>query len=527
MPRLSTVVAALLPARRGNPYSLLLAIVLMLLALFLRLRIAPVEAGLQYVTFFPAVTLAAVAGGYRPGLLATLIGMAFATFIFTPPYYSLSSEVLGASLWSNLVFLMDGIIVSFSIEAMHRFREKYRDEIEQVKRSEALAQALNSQLTERNDQLGRSEEALRAADRHKNDFLAMLAHELRNPLTPIRLSAQLLSQPGLDESHVQWAAATISERVDHITRMVDDLLDVSRLSHGRIELKLERIEFVELAKKAVEAMRPTVEAKRHRLSLRLPDGPMYLEADRVRLTQVLVNLLDNAAKYTPEGGHIELSARIDGTEIEIVLRDDGLGIAADLLPHIFELFRQGERTLDRSQGGLGIGLNLAARLVALHGGRIEADSPGIGRGAAFTIRLPTAPAPVVAVAPVEATPARTGMRVMVVDDDRLIAFSLAKMLELHGYSVRAVASGDAALELAPEFQPRAILLDIGLVGMDGYETARRLRALPGGAGYRLIAVTGYGDEAAQARGKAAGFDAHLTKPVDYPRLAAELARAEG
>jgi CheY-like chemotaxis protein/two-component sensor histidine kinase len=365
--------------------------------------------------------------------------------------------------------------------------------------------------------------ALRDADRHKDEFLSMLAHELRNPLTPISLATHILEQPGLDDEQHRWAVATIAGRVEHITRLVDDLLDVSRISRGRIALKRDILPLDDLVENTVASMRPVIEAKNHHFALNLPDRPVYLNADPVRLTQVLTNILDNAAKYTPKGGHIDLTAMVVGQEVEISVRDDGMGMPAELIPHVFELFQQGERTLDRSQGGLGIGMSLAERLVKLHGGRIKADGAGPGQGSRFTLWLPIVSAgpPVVAEPP--GAPAAAGnLRVLLVDDERLIAMSLGKMLTLHGYIVDVAHSGAEALAHAPQFQPQAILLDIGMPGMDGYETARRLRELPGGADFRLVAVSGYGDEAAQAQSRAAGFDSHLTKPVNYQRLAAEL-----
>lgn len=372
-----------------------------------------------------------------------------------------------------------------------------------------------------------NELALVDANRNKDEFLAMLAHELRNPLMPISLAAHVLEHPGLDEKRSRWAVATISDQVKHITRLVDDLLDVSRISLGRIELKRETVELADLAMRAAEAVRPSIEAKGHQLVMKLPDEPVYLDADEVRMTQVLVNLLDNAAKYTPEGGHIELSARVINQEIEIAVRDDGPGLSPALLPHVFELFRQGDRTLDRSQGGLGIGLNLAERMVHLHGGRIRAESPGPGKGSVFTVCLPTqAAVPDPAAGQSVQPPAYSGMRVLVVDDDPLITASMSEVLGLHDYVVRVAYSGNEALELVPVFQPQAILLDIGLVGMDGYETARRLRSMPGAQPCRLIAISGYGTAEAMAQSKAAGFDAHLVKPVKYEQIVAELNQAE-
>lgn len=372
----------------------------------------------------------------------------------------------------------------------------------------------------------RAEAALLEADRRKDAFIAMPAHELRNPLTPISLAAHILDRPGLDAGQLRWASETIADRVAHRTHLVDDLLDVTRISRGRIELKCQTVEFGDLARKAVESIRIELEAKMHRFELRLPEQPVYLHADPVRLTQIRVNLLDNASKYTPEGGQIELGGQLDGQELVVTVRDNGLGIPAEILPHIVELFRQSGRTLDRSQGGLGIGLYLTDRLVSLHGGRISVESPGHGKGTLFRVRLVIVSTPrPAALEPVVVPPGIAGMRVLVVDDDSLVAYSMGKMLGLHGLDVRRVETGEQALDAAQTFLPQVVLLDIGLVGMDGHQTARCLRGLENGRAMRLIAVSGFGDDASRDRARQSGFDAHLTKPVDFALLAGELARA--
>ncbi|MBU4499691.1 MAG: PAS domain S-box protein [Gammaproteobacteria bacterium] len=372
--------------------------------------------------------------------------------------------------------------------------------------------------------LKQAEQALIEADQRKDEFLAMLAHELRNPLTPIRNAAHVLGRLETQEPRVQWAQQIIERQVGHLTRLVDDLLDVSRIVRGKVSLKMEPVELAAVVNQALDMARPLIDGMQHRIAVRLPEQPAYLEGDPVRLAQVLLNLLDNAAKYTPEGGRIEVEASVVGPVIEIKVRDNGIGIPADLLPQVFDLFQQGERTLDRSQGGLGIGLTLVKRLVEMHGGLLEASSAGEGLGSEFTIWLPVLPGPsfTACQAVDEANPATAHCRVMVVDDDPAVTDSMTVLLQIEGHEVRAAASGEAALELARSFRPQLVLLDIGLQDMDGYAVARQLRAQQtAGEKICLVAVTGYGHEAARARSEAAGFDRHLVKPVD-PEILCEL-----
>ncbi|MBW8371951.1 MAG: PAS domain S-box protein [Thiobacillus sp.] len=379
--------------------------------------------------------------------------------------------------------------------------------------------------------LKQAEQALIEADQRKDEFLAMLAHELRNPLTPIRNAAHVLGRLETHEPRVQWAQQVIERQVGHLTRLVDDLLDVSRIVRGKVSLKMEPVELAAVVNQALDMARPLIDAMHHRVAVRLPEQPAYLEGDPVRLAQVLLNLLDNAAKYTPEGGRIEVEASVAGPVIEIKVRDNGIGIPADLLPQVFDLFQQGERTLDRSQGGLGIGLTLVKRLVELHGGLLEAYSAGEGLGSEFAIWLPALSGPSTARQEGgEASPATAHCRVMVVDDDAAVTDSMTVLLQIEGHEVRAAASGEAALELARRFRPQLVLLDIGLQDMDGYAVARQLRAQQAtGEKLCLVAVTGYGHEAARARSEDAGFDRHLVKPVDPEilcELLAEIGRAQ-
>jgi PAS domain S-box-containing protein len=370
----------------------------------------------------------------------------------------------------------------------------------------------------------RSEQALLDADRRKDEFLAMLAHELRNPLAPIRNAAFILGRLELDEPRLKWAQEVIEGQVQHLSRLTDELLDVSRIVQGRIELKREAIEFGALLAQILAAARPMLESREQNVALRLPRQPVWLNGDPVRLTQVISNLLDNTSKYTQAGGDIELDADVAGQEIAFRVRDNGPGISAELLPHVFDLFQQGDRTLDRAQGGLGIGLTLVRQLVNMHGGRVDAYSAGAGQGATFTVWLPivaAAPAPVPSSLPNE--PAAEGGRILMVDDEPAVAASMAMLLEIMGYKVAVAESGQEALEKATAFRPQVVLLDIGLKGMDGFETARRLRQLPQAGEMYVVAVTGYADEATQSRALASGCDHHMAKPVNPDTLLALVA----
>lgn len=370
----------LIPERRNGFRQYLYVIALTMVALVARLAFAPLEGGVQYVTFFPAVAISAVIGGLWPGLFSASIGMILATYLFWPPFKMFTFDFRHEMVASNVVFLFDAILVCSSIEAMHRYYHKFVDTLAAQKRAE---------------------EELRLADQRKDEFLAMLAHELRNPLVPISNAAHVIGRLGLEEPRIQWAQEVIETQVAHLTRMVDDLLDISRIVRGKITLKMEKVEFAGLAKQVCEAARPFMESKGHQLIVNFPAESVWLDADPVRLSQVLINLLDNAAKYTPNNGRIELNARAREQEVEIRVRDNGEGISQELLNRVFDIFQQGERTLDRAQGGLGIGLALVQRIVELHGGRVEAQSEGPGHGSTFIIRLPikNTPSQLPAVAP--------------------------------------------------------------------------------------------------------------------------------
>ncbi|MDI1279488.1 ATP-binding protein [Methylobacter sp.] len=357
------------------------------------------------------------------------------------------------------------------------------------------------------------------ADQRKDEFLAMLAHELRNPLTPISNAAHILDMLKLEDPRLSWAKEIIKRQVMHLTHLVDDLLDISRIARGKISLKKERLDLVEVIKSVLDTARGPILAKQQHLDVRLPEQPILLEGDSVRLSQVFLNLLDNASKYSLEGGQIEVDVQLHGTEVEIKVQDNGTGISEELLPTIFDLFQQGARTLDRSQGGLGIGLTLVKRLVELHGGQVTASSPGTGLGSTFSIRLPTIDEAAAFTASETPTPSpNAGTRVLVVDDDADVRESTALLLELNGYEVKMADSGAHAITLIEAFHPDVVLLDIGMPVENGYQVAQRIRKLPNGGDLLLVALSGYGRAEELARSQEAGFDHHLVKPLNFTTL---------
>jgi signal transduction histidine kinase/DNA-binding response OmpR family regulator len=363
-----------------------------------------------------------------------------------------------------------------------------------------------------------AEESLQEAARRKDEFLAMLSHELRNPLAPIRTAIEVIRRVAPPDPTLTMARDAVDRQVGHLVRLVEELLDVSRISEGRITLKKEQIELGRVIAHSVETARPLVEARSQQLSVRLPRAPMWVFGDAVRLAQVVANLLNNAAKYTPEGGHIEVAVSAHDSEALIEVTDDGEGIDSQLLPRVFDLFVQGQRSLDRSQGGLGLGLTLVKRLVELHQGRVEASSAGAGRGSTFRIFLPCLSAVskgAERVSPIQsARPKARGRRVLVVDDNADAAETVAAYLRLEGHEAKVVTEGTEVLVSARVFEPQVVVLDIGLPGLDGYQIAQQLRAHPQTRETLLIAVTGYGREEDRLRAAEAGFDCHFVKPAD-------------
>jgi signal transduction histidine kinase len=409
---------------------------------------------------------------------------------------------------------------------------------EQVKRQAERLRQLESQAFERRltEERQRWElERLREEARRKDEFLAVLGHELRNPLAPLRTAVEVLRQtggcgpPAADQAH-----GIIERQVRHLARLVDDLLDLSRINRGTITLRRERVALDRVVDHAVETCRPLYDARGHELSVVLPAAPVWLEADPQRLTQVLTNLLTNAAKYTPGKGHVHLTTECPDQEVVLRVRDDGIGIPADMLERIFEPFTQVDPSPGKAaQWGLGIGLTLVKSLVELHGGTVTAASPGLGQGSEFIVHLPVLSATLPAKPEEDAsgwvTPAGRGLRVLVVDDQADNAESLACLLRLNGHEVSVAGDGPSALQLARRYLPQAILLDIGLPGMNGYEVARHLRQQAGLERVLLVAVTGYGSDEDRRRSHAVGFDHHLVKPVspeEVQRLLATTTKSE-
>jgi len=376
----------------------------------------------------------------------------------------------------------------------------------------------------------RVENILKEADRSKNEFLAMLAHELRNPLAPIRSAAEILRAKSPDVPEVRWAYDVIDRQMKQMTRLIDDLLDIGRIACNKLELRVERVELGEVLRGAIETSRPLLDASGHDFNVALPSEPIHLDADATRLAQVVSNLLNNAAKYTERGGRIRLTAERRGSEAVVTVTDTGIGIPPEMLSRIFEMFTQADRSIDRSQGGLGVGLTLARRLVELHGGTIEARSEGSGKGSEFVVRLPA----IARTAREEPRPDRrsnvldfsSSLRILVVDDNEDSAAGLGMLLEMTGNEVRTAHDGIEALGAAERFRPDVVLLDIGLPKMDGYDVARTIRRHSWGARTVLIAVTGWGEASDRLRSREAGFDHHLVKPVDIGGLMQLLAGLE-
>jgi signal transduction histidine kinase/ActR/RegA family two-component response regulator len=438
------------------------------------------------------------------------------------------------------VLLRSGTIIFDDIDAVvviaedrgevHAVTAQVRLLEEELRASRTDMDTANAELMAANEELHCANEELQArlserrdaleASRHKDDFLAMLAHELRNPLAPILSAMQVIRRHPDNSDVVQRAREVVERQVRHQAQLLDDLLDVSRITRGLIKLRKGVIDARAAVAAAVEATRPVIDARTHTLAVMLPDEPLRLEADPTRLTQMVTNLLDNAAKYTNPGGHIELSARRDGTHLVVSVRDTGIGIPADLQTRIFDLFTQGDVPIARPLGGLGLGLSLVRSLATLHGGTIGVKSEGAGHGSEFTIRLPAGK--LEGSSGTESTSIATARHVLVIEDNTDAREMLRMALELDGHRVETAADGTSGVETALRTTPDLVLVDIGLPGLDGYAVARRLRAA---LGHRvtLVALTGYGQNEDRRRTSEAGFDAHLVKPVDPDVLSRALA----
>ena len=437
----------------------------------------------------------------------------------------LQARVARQPPWSDLPILLltrtgaNSPVVTTAIETLGNVTL-----LERPVRVAALTSAVRSALRARARQYQTRAHLLEreSADRRKDEFLALLAHELRNPLAPIRNAVSLLRRTGADHSEI-WQM--MERQVGHMVRLVDDLMELSRITRGAIELRMEVTDLCAAVATAVETCRPLIDAARHRLTVALPPEPLMVEADLVRLTQVFVNLLNNAVKYTDPGGEIQLSAHVDDGHAIVSVVDTGIGIPADLLPRVFEMFVQADGTDRRAQTGLGIGLTLARRLVDMHGGSLTARSAGPGRGSEFIVRLPLLRQDVTlesAAAP--AAPHVAGVpRVLVVDDNRDAADTLGAVLKMLGAEVRVTHDGQAALEAVASFKPAAVFLDLGMPGMDGHEVARRILADPKTPHPVLVALTGWGQENDRRATRATGFNRHLVKPAEIEELEDVLA----
>jgi signal transduction histidine kinase/FixJ family two-component response regulator len=455
----------------------------------------------------------------------------FATAIVAMPVH----RVMGISLLAAIACWAGALALVPLLSrrpAPHDDEDIEREIAERQKAEEALRQS--------------EEEArkLAEADVRKNAFLAMLGHELRNPLAPIRNAVKIMKQRGSDDPDLCWARDVVDHQVRQMGQLVDELLEISRVTSGKVRLQKEPIDVGTIVAYAVETSRPPIEQQHHRLSIALPPGPVFVEADPIRMAQVLSNLLNNAAKYTEPGGQIRLGVSVEGAEVLFRVRDTGIGIPAEMLSQVFDLFTQVDHSLDHSQGGLGLGLTLVRSLVEMHGGTVQALSEGPNRGSEFIVRLPMLPAAtakaIAEPAPQAARPAprrspsqedracTPSRRVLVVDDNVSSAQSLAMVLKLDGYDVQVAHDGAVVLEAARRFRPEVVLLDIGLPGMDGYQLACRLRQDQdlGASIALLVAVTGYAEDEALRRSREAGFDHHLVKPIDPDALLALLSSLE-
>ena len=464
------------------------------------------------VTFTIAIVIAAWYGGLKPGLLATVLSTLAADYLFTPRRHSFYVATLSGTV-SLCVLCFTGVLISLLCESLHRTRRRLEAEQENLCQSIELQQQMRDALTE--------------SDRRKDEFLATLAHELRNPLAPVRNAIHILRAKMPPGAELQWARDVIDRQVTQMTRLIDDLMDVSRITRGTFELRREHVTLDDVIRSAVETSRPIIDASGHELALSLPTDPMYLEADSIRLAQVFANLLNNAAKYTGPGGRIAVTVTRDMGLVSVTVQDSGIGIPTAMLTRVFEPFTQLDHSLERSRGGLGIGLALARRLVEMHGGTIEAHSPGPGAGSRFVVRLPlsarqSGPRPLAHEGRVP-TPDVGRHRILIADDNNDSATSLSMLLNDAGYDVRTAGDGVQALATAEHFRPDIALLDIGMPQLNGYDVARRLREQPWGRKVLLIAVTGWGGADHRQQTAEAGFDHHLTKPVDPMALTRMLA----
>lgn len=518
------------------------------LILLLSLALGQVlEEAIPLVLFVIAVMVSSWYGGRGPGILASVLSVLAGNYFLMEPAraFALSSP----TDWLRVgAFLVTAGVVSSLSEAMHAARrqaelqareaEQGRRELESVMAARAKVEAererllghLEAELAGRRvleESLRRQTEALQDADRRKNEFLSMVSHELRNPLAPVYNAVQLMAVQSIDRDEIERLRRMIERQLGHLIRLVDDLLDISRITRGKIKLRKARVDLARVVSMAVETSRPLIEDRGHVLTVTLPETPLQIDGDATRLAQVLSNLLNNAAKYTERAGRIDLRVEQVENTAFLRVRDTGIGIAPEMLPRVFDLFLQAESSTSRTEGGLGVGLALVRQLVEMHGGTVEARSEGLGKGTEMMVLLPVLPAspePVNEDASgreVSRSPGQEAfeaLRILIVDDNEDSAESLASLLRLFGHDARTAYDGLSALEGARSYLPDVMLLDIGLPKLDGYEVAERLRQEPWRDRILLLAMTGYGQEEDRRRSREAGFDHHLVKPVDLDRL---------
>ena len=454
--------------------------------------------------------------------------------LFLTAFYNDDQHVLegyGSGAVDYLHKPVNPAVLRSKVAVFAELKRKERELERANRRLVDLNATLDRRVAERTAELEASEARLREASQRKDEFLATLAHELRNPLAPVRNAIHFLKLRGPGTADVQWASEMIDRQVSLMGRLIDDLMDVSRISRGRVELRRRRVALDEILADAVETIQPQIDGAGHKLTLMQPSVKLTVDADPARLAQAFMNLLSNAAKYTDPGGQLEVRVVADDGQAVLSFRDNGIGIAPHRVEQVFEMFSQEEPALARSRGGLGIGLSLTRRLVELHGGSVCASSDGAGRGSVFTVRLPLA-VPVASSEPEQPAPrapaAARSLRILVADDNADAAETLSILLESFGHAVRTVHDGAAAVDAAAEFDAELVLLDIGMPRVNGYDACRRIREQAGGAGRTLVALTGWGQPQDQQRALEAGFDRHLVKPLDMAQLMQLIAaRVEG
>jgi signal transduction histidine kinase/ActR/RegA family two-component response regulator len=471
----------------------------------------PIGTLIATFAFLLVVLAAGVAGGWKPGLLATLLCLLGVLYIFTPPFYSFRVSK-GTDVIRLLAYAGGGLAISLLCEGLRRAWARIEERQWQ----------LEQEIAER----ARAEEQLRENDRRKDEFLATLAHELRNPLAPLSNALQLWSYVEENNEEMEKLRIVMKRQVDQMTRLIDDLLDVSRINRGTIQLRLARVDLSAILAEAIDSHRSLADLGGHRLTLSVPPEPVSTEGDATRLLQIFGNVLHNAIKFTPSGGLIAVSVERAGQNAVVRIRDTGCGIPPAMLSRIFDMFQQVDQSLARAHGGLGIGLTLVKRMVELHGGTIVANSGGVGKGSEFVITLPAVATPEEHRARQSNRPHRdkdvVQRRILVVDDASASADTLAQLLRAIGHDVATANDGRSAVDWTVQNKPDIVFLDIAMPGMDGYEVARRIRATVGLEDIVLVALTGYGQEEDRRRATEAGFNLHLTKPTSLAALRSVL-----